>query len=95
MTDQNPGPPWAVIAHRGGHWAGVAASIQTGAAAGGNGGRGDDVASFAGFVAEFLADGCTVHPVYSRDEYLAFMATLKPPRREADRSRQVIGIALK
>lgn len=55
MQEPKPGEPWAFIAHKDNHWAGVCAAT------------GDREAGK--FLAEFARDGFAITTVFSRDEY--------------------------
>tara|TARA_R110000868_G_scaffold158656_2_gene386951 strand:- start:1004 stop:1231 length:228 start_codon:yes stop_codon:yes gene_type:complete len=63
MTDQNPAHPWAIVAHKGGYWFGTSPPNPD--------------ASFSQLLVDLVIDGISLHPVYSREEYQAFMAELK------------------
>jgi hypothetical protein len=57
--------PFAYVAHKDGKWGGVC-SIFAGRA------------SVKEFLAEFAADGFTLQPVYSREEYVSLLDSLRP-----------------
>lgn len=55
MKEPKPGAPWAFIAHKDNHWAGVTVA--------------DESRDTSKFVADFVRGGFSIVTVYSRDEY--------------------------
>ena len=62
---------WSYIAHKNGYWAGLAAGEM----------RQSDLRKFLG---EFAANGFTITPVHSREEFDAELAKLRPWRESPE-----------
>ncbi len=64
MTEPAPGQPWAFIAHKDNHWAGITAAN----------GPPKDLGKFLG---DFASKGFSITTVYSRDEYNKTLGGMK------------------
>lgn len=64
MREPKPGEPWAMIAHKDNHWAGVRACDG-------------DAKGIGEFVRDFVSHGFGIITVYSRDEYKKLLDGMK------------------